>query len=154
MLCSLLCLNFEPKSGLIHTSVVLCIQIPPRRIPRVQNPEAVKEAGSKPCWVWSCPGTPLKLPRDTLACPLFSGVCRWEPPTALLCFYVWSQMDPTLHEEEGKWKADEQRISKANCFLSIKGLICIALTCFLQCKGGTDVWIRAIYAHLKNFMML
>lgn len=155
MLCSLQYLNFEPKSGLIHTSVIWCAQNPPRRVPRVQNSGAVQETGSKPSWVWSCAGNSLKLPGDTLSCPPSSGVCRWKPPTALLCFYVWTQMDPTLHEEEeGKWKANEQEISKANCFLSLKGLIRIALTCFLQCKGGADVWIRAIYAHLKIFMML
>lgn len=43
---------------------------------------------------------------------------------------------------------------KSNWFCSMKGLILMALTCSLQCKRGTDGWIRAIYAHLENVMIL
>lgn len=95
-----------------------------------------------------------ETPWRHLVLPTVLGCLQVGTSHSSSALFVSSQMDPTLHEEEGKRKANELRISKANCFLSVKGLLRIALTRFLQCKGGADVWIRAIYAHSKNFTIL
>lgn len=157
MLCSVWCL-WVPKSESLqwlYIFLVLCIQIIYRRIWLVQNPKLWQEPGNKRFWVQSqSPAAiPLNHPWDMVCCPLSSGIVGGNFPQHFCVSTSNPRWIPhgTRRRESGK--SNEQRISKANCFLSTKGLILLALTCFLQCKGVTDVWIRAIYAHLKNFMI-
>jgi len=103
----------------------------------VQNPEALagdRQRTTLSVINCSCfPKTPL---RHIVLPTVLGGLqVRTSHRTSVLAHLI----PDGSHIARGGGKMERQRISKTDCFLSIKGLILIALTCFLQCKGGTDM---------------